>query len=183
MAEEPPSRARLFALGILGFVPAILVALVADAALGGDGKVATGFFIAVAAVTPVLALGILVQLVTALTRRTRDLMREFQRFDEEMSAEPPQLVDESHSRRKATWQVATLFRHAVVPFGSGVALQLLATEAVAIASLVADAEDRLLAIALGLQVVVLFGYLLFFNVALGRATAGRTPAPPPAEPG
>jgi hypothetical protein len=180
VAEQPPTRRRLFALGALGFLPAILVALVADAAVQGDGKVANGFFIAVAAITPVLGLGLLVQLVTALTRRTRDLMREVQRFDQEMSAEPPRLIGESHDQRKETWQVTTLFRHAVVPFGGGVALQLLATEVVAIVCLVVGAEDRLPAVALGLEVVVLFAYLLFFNAALRRATAGRIAAPPPA---
>ena len=173
MGEDAPTRRRLFLLGAFGLLPALILALVAEAvlrALGTDGAVGGGFFIAAAALTPVLAVGLLVQLVTALTRRTRDLMREMQRFDEEMSAEPPQFIDDSHRQRQTTWQGTTLFRHAVVPFGAGVALQLLVTELIALACVATGADDRFLAIALGAEIIALFAYLLFFNAALARVS-------------
>lgn len=177
MGEQAPTRGRLFLVGAFGLLPALVVALAVEAVLraaGVDGEVAGGFFIAAAALTPVLAVGLLVQLVTALTRRTRDLMREVQRFDQEMSAEPPQFIDESHEQRKTTWQGTTLFRHAVVPFGAGVVLQLVVTEVVALVCVAAGADERFLAIALAGEVIALFGYLLFFNTALTRMTRGRT---------
>lgn len=176
MGEEAPTRGRLFVLGALGLLPALVLALAAEAVLragGADGAVARGFFIVAAAVVPVLAVGLLVQLVTALTRRTRDLMREVQRFDVEMSAEPPQFIDESHRQRKTTWQDTTLFRHALVPFGAGVALQLLVTEIIAVVCLATGADDRFLALALGAEIVALFAYLLFFNVVLSRVSKAR----------
>ncbi len=179
--KAPPTRGRLFLIGALGLLPAIVLAVVVEAglrALGAQGRVAGGFFVAAAALTPVLAVGLLVQLVTALTRRTRDLMREVKRFDEEMSAETPRLNDESHRQRQTTWQGTTLFRHALVPFGAGVALQLLVTEVFAIACVAAGTDERVLAIALGLEVIALFGYLLFFNKVLAAVTEGRrAPAP------
>ena len=176
MGEEAPTRRRLFLLGAFGLLPALVLALAAEAALragGGDGTVARGFFIAATAVVPVLAVGLLVQLVTSLTRRTRDLMREVQRFDVEMSAEPPEFIDESHRQRKTTWQDTTLFRHALVPFGAGVGVQLLVTEMVAVVCLATGAEDRFLALALGAEIVALFAYLLFFNAVLSRVSEAR----------
>ena len=164
-------------LGAFGLLPAVAFAGLAEAvlaALGVEGGVAGGFFIAAAALTPVLAVGLLVQLVTALTRRTRDLMREVQRFDQEMSAEPPRMDEESHRQRKTTWQDTSLFRHAVVPFGGGVALQVLVAEAIAVACVATGTDERFLALALGAEVLALFAYLLFFNVALTRVSEGRT---------
>ena len=180
MANGPPTRRRLFVLGAFGLLPAVAFAGLAEAvlrALGVEGGVAEGFFIAAAALTPVLGVGLLVQLVTALTRRTRDLMREVQRFDQEMSAEPPRMDEESHRQRKATWQEASLFRHAVVPFGGGVVLQVLVTEAIAVACVAAGTDERFLALALGVEIIALLAYLLFFNAALTRVAEGRVVSP------
>lgn len=180
--KAPPTRGRLFLIGAVGLLPAIALALAVEAALralGGEGRVPGGFFVAAAALTPVLAVGLLVQLVTALTRRTRDLMLEVKRFNEEMSADAPRLNEESHRQRQRTWQGTTLFRHALVPFGAGVGLQLVVTELVAIACVAAGTEERVLALALGVEVIALFLYLLFFNVVLSAVTEGRRPASPP----
>ena len=182
--KAPPTRGRLFLIGAVGLLPAIALALAVEAGLrglGGEGRVAGGFFVAAAALTPVLAVGLLVQLVTALTRRTRDLLLEVKRFDEEMSADAPRLNEESHRQRQTAWQRPTLFRHAVVPFGAGVGLQLVVTELVAIACVAAGSDDRVLAIALGVEVIALFLYLLFFNLVLSAVIEGRR-APSPSLP-
>ena len=174
--KAPPTRGRLFLIGAVGLLPAIALALAVEAALralGGEGRVAGGFFVAAAALTPVLAVGLLVQLVTALAKRTRDLMLEVKRFDEEMAADAPRLNEESHRQRQTTWQRTTLFRHALVPYGAGVGLQLVVTELVAIACVAAGTDERVLAIALGVEVMALFLYLLFSNVLLSAVTEGR----------
>ncbi|MGH8574047.1 MAG: hypothetical protein ACREX8_15950 [Gammaproteobacteria bacterium] len=181
-ATGPPSRARLFLTGALGLPVAIVLSAALEATLqaaGSDGSVPELYFAAVAGLTPVLALGLLVQLLTALMRRTRNLLREVRRFDDEMSAETPQLVEESHQDRMAAWATARLFLHAIVPFAAGLVLQLVVTEAVAIACLVAEIDDRFLALALGAEVVALFVYLLFFGRMLaGWIRPSWNPSPP-----
>ena len=170
---RPPTRARLFLAGALGLPVAVVLAAALEGALratGSDGSVSDLYFAGVAGLAPVLALGLLVQLLTVLTRRTRNLLREVRRFDEEMSAEPPQLVEESHQDRMAAWATARVFIHAVVPFGAGLVLQLVVTEAVAVTCLAASSGDRFAALFLGGEVVALFAYLLFF----GRMLAGLT---------
>ena len=181
--KGPPTRARIFLTGALGLPVAVVVAAAIEGVLqaaGSDGSVPDLYFAAVAALVPVLALGMVVQLLTALTGRTRNLLREVKRFDEEMSAEPPQLVEESHQNRMAAWTDARLFVHAVVPFGAGVILQLVVTEAVAATCLIAGIDERFVALALGAEVVALFVYLLFFNRVLSRLIGiPRRAAPPP----
>jgi hypothetical protein len=171
--NRPPGRARLFLSGALGLPLAVVLAAAAEGALraaGSEGSVPDLYFAAVAGLVPVLALGLLVQLLTVLTGRTRNLLREVKRFDEEMSAEPPQLVEESHQDRMSAWWTARVFIQAIVPFGAGLVLQLVVSEAVAVTCLVAKIDDRLVAIALGAEVVALFVYLVFF----GRMLAGLT---------
>lgn len=169
--KGPPTRARLLVAGALGLPLAVVLTAAIEAALraaGSEGSVPDVYFAAVAGLVPVLALGLMVQLLTALTGRTRLLLREVRRFDEEMSVETPQLVEESHRDRMAVWAHARLFVHAVVPFGAGLSLQLLVTEAVALTCLVAEIDERLAALFLGGEVVALFVYLLLFNRMLGR---------------
>lgn len=165
--------------GALGLPVAVVAAAVLAGALraaGSDGSAPGLYFAGIAGLTPVLALGLLVQLLTVLTGRTRNLLREVRRFDEEMSAEPPQLVEESHQDRMAAWATARVFIQAVVPFGAGVVLQLVVTEAVAVTCLVAGIHERFAALFLGWEVVALFVYLLFFGRMLGGLT--RTAASP-----
>jgi len=172
----PPSRARLFSAGALGLPLAVVLALALEGALrlaGSEGSVADLYFAAVAGLTPVLALGLLVQLLTALTGRTRNLLREVRRFDEEMSAETPQLVEESHRDRMEAHANARRFVHAIVPFGAGLVLQLVVTEAMAVTCFAAGVDARLVALGLGVEVVALFAYLLFFGRILATLTRVR----------
>lgn len=174
-----PTRVRLFLTGVLGLPVAVLLAAALEGALranGSDGAAPDLYFAAVAGLTPVLALGLLVQLLTALTGRTRGLLREVRRFDEEMSAETPQLVEESHQDRMAVWATTRLFVHAVVPFGAGLILQLVVTEAVAVACLVASIDERFVALALGGEIAALFVYLLLFNKMVTVLTRFRPTA-------
>jgi hypothetical protein len=179
----PPPRARLFLVGVLGLPVALVLAAAIEGALraaGSEGAVPDAFFAAVAGLTPVLALGLLVQLLTALTGRTRNLLREVRRFDEEMSADPPQLVEESHRDRMAAWVGARLFMNAVVPFGAGVTLQLVVTEAVAVTCLAAGIDERSVALALGAELLALFVYLVLFGRILGALTMPRRRSESPA---
>jgi hypothetical protein len=157
---RPPSRVRLFAAGALGLPLAVVLGAAAEAAL-----------------TVVLALGLLVQLLTALTGRTSNLMREMKRFDAEMDAEVPQLSEESHRDRMVAWAGARLFIHAVKPFGAGVLVQLAVCEILAVVCLAAGIHSRLLALVLGAQVVALFVYLLLFGRMLTALTSPRRAAP------
>jgi hypothetical protein len=168
-----PPRIRLVLAGALGLPIAVAVAAALEAGLqagGSHGGVPGVYFAAVAGLTPVLALGLLVQLLTALTGRTRHLMSEVQRFDEEMSVEEPQFDEGSHRDRMVAWASARLFVHAVVPFGAGVITQVLVCEIVAVTCLLTGSESRFLALALGCEVVALFVYLLLFGRILGRLT-------------
>jgi hypothetical protein len=170
----PPTRARVFATGVLGLPVAVLLGAAIELALragGSEGKVSDVFFAAVAGLTPVLALGLLAQLLTALTGRTRNLLSEVRRFDEEMSAEPPQLVEESHRDRMVAWAGARIFVHAVVPFGAGVLTQLVVTEAAAATCLVAGVDSRFVALCLGAEILALFVYLILFGRILLRLTS------------
>jgi ATP-dependent protease HslVU (ClpYQ) peptidase subunit len=173
---SPPSRPRLFLAGVLGLVAAVLAALLLDTLLGGDGRVSGGFFVAAAAVTPVIALGLLVQLVAALAGRTRGLLGELKRFNEEMSAESPELSQDSQRDRRSAWEDARDFLHVLGPFVAGLVLQLVATEAVAIYGIAADVDERVVAIAVGLEVLALFNYMLFFNPLLSRLARRRPSA-------
>ena len=175
--KRPPSRPKLFLLGVLGLLAAVGLALCLEGLLAGDGRVSKGFFVAAAAVTPVVGLGLLAQLVTALAGRTRGLLRELKRWGDEMAAEPPALNEESQRERRAAWEGAQGFVHVLAPFVAGLALQLLATEAVALYCLAADVDERVLAIAVGIEIFALFNYLLFFNALLARlARSGRSAA-------
>jgi hypothetical protein len=177
---RPPSRVRLFAAGALGLPLAVVLGAAAEAALraaGSQGRVPSIYFAAVAALTVVLALGLLVQLLTALTGRTSNLMREMKRFDAEMDAEVPQLSEESHRDRMVAWAGARLFIHAVKPFGAGVLVQLAVCEILAVVCLAAGIHSRLLALVLGAQVVALFVYLLLFGRMLTALTSPRRAAP------
>jgi len=170
----PPGRAGLFLAGVVGLPVAAVAAAVLEAALragGSEGEASDVLFAAVAGLTPVVALGLMVQLLTALTGRTRSLLREVRRFDEEMSAEEPQLVEESHRDRMVVWATTRRFVHVVVPFGAGVLTQLLATEVAAVTCLVAGVDERFAALALGTEIAVLFVYLILFNTILGRLSA------------
>ena len=170
---RPPTRVRLFLAGALGLPVSAALAIALEGVLratGSEGGASDVFFAAVAGLCAVLALGLLVQLLTTLTGRTRNLLREVRRFDEEMSAEPPELVEESHRDRMVAWASARVFIHAIVPFGAGVLAQLAVTEAVAVTCLVIGAESRVVALALGVEVAVLFVYLLFFGRILARLT-------------
>ena len=175
--DGSPSRAKLFAFGVLGLFVAVAVAVLLEAVLAGDGRVSNGFFVAAAALTPVIGLGLLVQLVGVLAGRTRGLLRELKRFNEEMAAEPPDLSEESQRDRRATWDSTRDFLHALKPFVAGLLLQLLVTEAVAVYCLAADVDDRGVAIAVGVEVFALFNYLLFFNTMLSRLARRARPAP------
>ncbi len=172
----PPSRPRLFLFGVLGLLVAVALALALEAALGGEGRVSTGFFVAAAALTPVIGLGLLAQLVAALAGTTRGLLRELKRFNEEMAAEPPALNEDSQRERRAVWEGARHFLELLAPFVAGLALQIVVAEAVAIYCIAADVDDRGVAIAVGAEIFALFNYLLFFNPLLARLTGGRKPA-------
>lgn len=164
---------------MLGLVVATAVAAVVEGILrllGAEGRVSGGFFVAVAALTPVLALGLLLQLVTVLAGRAGRLVRELDRFDEEMSAEPTELDEEAHESRRSLWYSAGLFIEVLVPFEAGLALQFLVTEVVAIYCVVAGVDARLLALALGVEVLALLVHLLFFSAMLAGLTKGRRAA-------
>lgn len=175
--SRPPSRPALFALGVLGIVVAVLVAVLVEALLAGEGRVSKGFFVATAALTPVVGLGLLAQLVAALARKTSGLLRELKRFNEEMAAEKPELSRESQAERRATWEASRHFLHVLAPFVAGLALQLLVTELAAIYCIAADVDERGVAIALGAEVFALFNYLLLFNPLLSRLAGRGTRAP------
>lgn len=166
--KGPPSRLKLFLLGVLGLLAAVAVALAVEAVLAGDGRVSKGFFVAAAAVTPVVGLGLLAQLVTALAGRTRGLLRELKRWGDEMAADPPELSEDSQRERRATWVGARDFLDVLAPFVAGLALQLVTTEVVALYCIAADLDERAVAIAVGIEIFALFNYLLFFNVLLAR---------------
>ncbi len=180
-AAEPqglrgPSRGRLFLAGALGLPLAVVLAAVVAIVLraaDSQGSVPSVFFASVAGLNVLLALGLLVQLLTALTGRAGNLMREMKRFDEEMSAEVPQLNEASHRDRMVAWAGARLFVHAVKPFGAGVLLQLVVCEAIAVVCLAAGTDSRFVALLLGFQVAALFVYLLFFGRMLTRLTSPR----------
>lgn len=171
--SRPPTRLRLLLAGALGLPVSAVLGVALEGLLraaGSEGRVSGVYFAAVAGLCAVLALGLLIQLLTTLTGRTRDLLKEVRHFDEEMSAEPPRLVEESHRDRMVAWASARVFIHAIVPFGAGLLLQLVVTEAVAVTCLVAGVESRLAALALGIEIVVLFVYLLLFGRILARLT-------------
>lgn len=172
----PASRPKLFLYGILGLLVAVTLALAAEAVLAGDGRVSKGFFVAAAVLIPVVGLGLLAQVVAALAGTTRGLLRELKRFTEEMAADEPDLNEESQRERRATWQETRDFVHVLAPFVAGLALQLVVSEAAAIYCIAADVEERGVAIAVGLEVLALFNYLLFFNLLLGRLAARGKPA-------
>ena len=174
--DGPPSRPKLFLVGVLGLLAAVAVAVCLDALLGGDDRVSKGFFVAAAALTPVLGLGLLAQLVAALAGRTRGLLRELKRWGDEMAAEPPDLSEEGQRERRAAWEGARDFLHVLAPFVAGLALQLIVTEAVALYCLAADVDERVVAIAVGIEVFALFNYLLFFNALLARLARRGGPA-------
>jgi len=170
-----PTRLRLFLAGILGLLLAALLTVAIEGGLRllvGDGLVPDLYFVAAAALTPVLALGLLVQLVTAMTGRTRLLLREVTRFEEEMSAEPTELNEDARNEREFVMGAAQRFVHVVGPFVVGLALQLVVAEAVAIYCVVADVAERAAAVALGLEIIALFVYLLFFNAIVARLGRG-----------
>jgi hypothetical protein len=174
-----PSRSRLFLAGALGLPVALVLSVAAEAVLrAGDsqGSVPRVYFIAVAGLNVVLALGLLVQLLTALTGRAGNLMGEMKRFDEEMSAEVPQLNEESHRDRMVAWAGARLFVRAIKPFGAGVLLQLVVCEVIAVVCLAAGIDSRFAALVLGAQVAALFVYLIFFGRILTRLTSPRPPS-------
>ena len=178
---DPPenakrARVKLFAFGVLGLLVAVGTAILVDGLLGGEARVSSGFFVAAAALTPVIGLGLLAQLVAALAGRTRRLLHELSRFSEEMEAEPPKLSDESQRERRATWEGVRAFRQVLAPFVAGLALQLVATEAAAIYCLAADVDERVVAIAVGVEIFALFNYLLFFNALLSRLGRRGRPA-------
>ena len=161
-------------MGVLGLPLAVALAVALEALLratGSEGSVDELLFIAVAGLTPVVALGLLVQLLTALTGRTRSLLREVRRFDEEMSADEPAFHEESHVDRMVVWATTRRFVQAVVPFGAGLVTQLVVTEAAALACILAEVDERVAALAFGAEVLALFVYLLFFNVILLRLSA------------
>ena len=168
LENGPPSRPKLFFIGVLGPLAAIGVAFALEALLAGDARVSKGFFVAAAALTPVIGLGLLAQLVTALAGRTRGLLRELKRWADEMAAEPPDLSEQSRRERRSAWEGARNFTHVLAPFVAGLALQLVVTEAVALYCLAADVDERVVAIAVGIEVFALFNYLLFFNALLAR---------------
>lgn len=180
--RRPRSRPALFLLAVLSLPLAAAVALVAELLLGGDGRVSSGFFVAAAALTPVIGLGLLVQVVAALAGRTRGLLGELKRFNEEMAADEPDVSEERQRERRAIWEGARDFSHVLVPFLAGLVLQLVVTEAVAVACLAADVDDRAIAIGVGVEVFALFNYMIFFTALLTRlARRGATPHPPPSE--
>jgi hypothetical protein len=164
-AEHPPSRLALFLLGALGLIVALLAALIAAALLGDDG-VARGFFIAAAVLTPVLGLGLLLQLIAALAGRTRGLLHQLKRFNEEMAAEPPELSEESQADRRVVWEESRSFTQVLGPFVAGLVLQLVVAEVVAVLCLAAGIDDPAPAAFVGVEVFALFNYFLFFNVVV-----------------
>ena len=175
--DGPRSRPTLFLFGVLGLLAASVVAVALEALLAGDGRVSKGFFVAAAALIPVVGLGLLAQLVAALAGRTRGLLRELKRWGDEMAAEPPSLSEDSQRERRAAWEEARDFVHVLAPFVTGLALQLVATEAAALYCLAAGVDERVVAIAVGIEIFALFNYLLFFNALLARlARRGRSAA-------
>lgn len=152
---------------MLGLPAAVVLAVVVAAAGGGAG-VADIYFVAAAVLTPMLALGLLVQVVTAMTRNTRALMGEVTRFEEEMAAQPPALSEETQRVREQTTAAARRFVHAFVPFAAGLGVQLVVTEAVAIYCVAAGVQDRAIAVGLGVEILALLGYLLLFGPLLAR---------------
>ena len=170
MQRSSPLRPFLF--GALGMVVAVLLALLLEAVLGGDPEVSEVLFVAAAILTPVVGLGVLLQVVGALAGRTRGLLRELKRFQEEMAADPPELGEESQRERRAVWEKVSGFVHVLRPFAAGVALQLIVTETVAVYCIAADVDERVVGLAVGIEVFVLFNYLIFFGVLLERL-AGR----------
>lgn len=175
--KRPASRPKLFLLGLAGLPVSLALALAVDAVIAGGGRVSSGFFVAAAALTAIVGLGLLLQLVAALAGRTRGMLRELKRFNEEMAAEPPELSEDSQRQRRATWLDARSFTHVLGPFVTGLALQLLVTEAAALLCLVTDVDERWTAIAMGIEVFALFNYFLFFNALLGRLAGGGSRAP------
>ena len=155
---------------------AVALAVALEALLEGEGRVSRGFFVAAAALTPVVGLGLLVQVVSVLAGRTRGLLNELKRFNEEMAAEPPELGEESQRERRAAWEGAGNFLHVLAPFLAGLVLQLVVTEAVAIYCLAADVGQRAVAIAVGVEIFALFNYMLFFNALLARLAGRGDPA-------
>ena len=171
-----PSRAGLFLFGLLGLLLAVAIAVVVEGLLGGGGRVSKGFFVAVAALTPVLGLGLLVQLVAVLSGRTRDLLRALKQFNEEIAGDSAELNPQSQEDRFATWEATRDFLAVLAPFVAGLALQLVVTEAVAIYCIAADVGDRGVALAVGIQVFALLNYVLFFSTLLKRLARRRKPA-------
>ncbi len=171
-----PSRPKLFFLGLLGLLVAVLLAVASEALLGGDARVSRGFFVAAAALTPVLGLGLLAQVVAALAGRTRGLLRELKRFNEEMAGDSPELSDDGKRERRAVWEATRDFSHVLAPFLAGVVLHLVVTETVAIYAIAAGVEARPVAIGVGVAVFALFNYMLFFNALLARLMRRKEPA-------
>ena len=166
----PPPRLHLFLFGLLGLLVAVALAAATEGGLRllgvGGGNVSKGFFVAVAALAPVLALGLLVQLVTALAGKARHLIRELGALEQELSAEPGEANEEAHHSRRTVWERTGSFLEVTAPFAVGLALQFVVTEAVAIYCIVAGVDERVVAVGLGAAILALLGYLLFFNVLL-----------------
>ncbi len=170
------SRPKLFFLGLLGLLVAVLLAVASEPLPGGEARVSRGFFVAAAALTPVLGLGLLAQVVAALAGRTRGLLRALKRFNEEMAGDSPELSEDGKRERRDAWEGARDFSHVLAPFLAGLALQLVVTETVAIYGIAAGVEDRAVAIGVGAGVFALFNYMLFFNALLARLTRRKEPA-------
>lgn len=175
--DAPLPRPLLFLVGVLGLPAAVVLAAIAEAALriaGVEGEVSSGFFIVVAAVAPILAIGLLVQLVTTLAGSAQGILLEIKRFEEEMAAEGDEPDLDAHRSRVRTWEGVRVFLEVLRPFGVGLLLQFLVLEIAAIVCIAAGVEARGVAIALGAQVVALVAYLVLFRPVVAVLARMRT---------
>ena len=132
-----------------------------------------GYFVAVAALVPALALGLLVRLVTRMAVTARSLIRELKRFDEELAGQRPEVEENAHRERARASAHARPFVQGLPPFLAGLALQFAVTESVALYCALRETDARAIAIGLGAEIVALLLYLLLFNAMLARLTAKR----------
>jgi hypothetical protein len=141
-----------------------------------EGRAPDGYFVAVAALVPALALGLLVRLVTRMAVTARSLIRELKRFDEEMSGQRPEVDEDAHRERARASAHARPFVQGLPPFLAGLALQFAVTEALALYCALRETDARAMALGLGVEVAALLVYVLLFNAMLARLAARRDKA-------
>jgi hypothetical protein len=166
-------RFVVFVFGLAGLILAGVLTASTEIALQAanvDGLANEAYFAALAGLMTVLAIGLLVQLATALGAGMRWLLESRATIEGWLvnrgaaREQAPKLVDELVFDRGAS--------DVLLPFALGLAVQFIVTEGVVLYSLAAGIHARPVALALGFEVAVIFLYMMFFSIGLGAVRRG-----------